>query len=530
MLDILIRNGWVADGTGNPTYRADVAIEGERIVDVRPLDEGATARRIIDAAGKIVCPGFIDSHSHSDRTIHGNPTAESTIRQGTTTEIVGHCGSSCAPLSDLSREGMAASLRGLAYDGPMDWSTFAEYLASIARRGVTPNLAHFVGHNTLRNAVGCVGTTPTREQIDAMKAMVAEAMEAGAIGMSTGLEFAPGRLASIEEVVELAQVVGRYGGVYASHIRNRAKVLQAAMDEFVEIVRRSGTVGQVSHLNVRYNTGAPPNAWEEAVETLYRARAEGLQVAGDCTPFTDGTGGPAAILPPWLIDGGPERAADLLDDPEVRARVRTECDRYWAFIQRGDWDRVRILRSERFPELVGLNFYEIAEDWDKEPWDCLFDLFQVAFRGQDHIGYIGRLFTEEHVAAQVSCPLLSLSVDGSTTRIDGPLADLSRHPLSFCGMVHFLTYWVREKGVLRLEEAIRKMTSMPATQHGLTDRGLLHKGCFADVVVFDYGALDDVSTLEEPLAYVRGVEHVTVNGVLAVDASDHTGARPGRSL
>jgi len=529
MLDILIRNGWIADGTGNPTYPANVAVEGDRIVDVGRL-EGAEAQRIVDATAKIVCPGFIDTHSHSDRTILANPTAQSTVRQGVTTEIVGNCGASPAPLTGATRAGQESAQRALGYDGPVAWSSFAQFLDHVARTGTSINLGWLVGHNTVRFAAGLLGEAFTAQQMGAMQAHVREAMEAGALGLSTGLEFEPGRRASTEEVVRLAQVVGEYDGYYASHIRNRAKFVQEAIEEFLDIVRRSGTRGQVSHLNVRYNTGEAEDAWERAVETIARARREGLDVAADCTPFQDGGGGPTAILPAWVTVEGPARAAEYLQDRDVRARLRTQCDRYWAFIHRGDFHRVRISRSERHPELVGKNLVQIAQMWDVHPWDALFDLFVMALKGEDHIGYIGRLFTEEHVIEQITHPLINLSVDAATSAIEGPLAKFYVHPLPYAGMIHYLTHWVREKHVLRLEDAIRKMTSMCATRFGLRDRGLVRAGAYADLVVFDYQALDDVSTIEQPLAYCRGVEYVLVNGQLVVDAGEHTGARPGRNL
>jgi N-acyl-D-amino-acid deacylase len=227
---------------------------------------------------------------------------------------------------------------------------------------------------------------------------------------------------------------------------------------------------------------------------------------------------------------GPARAAAYLQEKDVRAGLRKQCDRYWAFIHRGDFHRVRISRSERHPELVGKNLVEIAELWDLHPWDALFDLFVMAFKGEDHIGYIGRLFTEKHVIEQITHPLFNLSVDAATSALEGPLSKFYVHPLPYAGMIHYLTHWVREKHVLRLEDAIRKMTSMCATRFGLRDRGLVRPGAYADLVVFDYKALDDVSTVERPLAYCRGVEYVLVNGQLVIDNGDHTGARPGRNL
>jgi N-acyl-D-amino-acid deacylase len=381
MLDVLIRNGWVADGTGNPTYPADIGVRDDRIVAVGRLRE-AEAQRVIDATGKIVCPGFIDCHSHTDWSIHANPTAQSTVRQGVTTEIVGHCGIGNAPIGPASRGLVTDRLRVMAYAGPVDWSTFGEYLDAVSTMGTSINLAFFVGHSTIRASVGVTGSTASsdvsEEQMRAMEAQVQEAMEAGALGLSTGLEYEPGRLASQDEIVRLAKIVGKYQGMYASHIRNYADTLQKATTEFLDIVAQSGTRGQLSHLNVRYNTGAPDGAWQRAVDTLEQARRQGIDVQTDCIGFKDGIGSLVAILPPWVRAEGPARTAELLRDPAVRARVRTDCDRYWRFIHRGEWDRVRIVHSEQFPEINGLHFEEIADLWKKNAWDCYFDIVAAA--------------------------------------------------------------------------------------------------------------------------------------------------------
>jgi N-acyl-D-amino-acid deacylase len=534
MLDILIKNGWIADGTGNPLIPADVAIEGDRIVHVGSLP-GATATRVIEAAGKIVCPGFVDIHSHSDATIMLNPTAQSTIRQGITTEVVGNCGESPAPLPgpDSGFTPVPDPL-GMGTPETTRWNTFAQFLDVIDMTGITPNMAWLVGHNTLRRAAGVVGSHVTAAQAATMQALLREGLDAGAVGLSTGLEFDPGRRATPDEIVALAQVVGERvpagGGYYASHIRNRAKTLQPAIEEFVETVRRTGCRGQVSHLNVRANTGAAEDAWARAVATVEQARAEGLDIQADCTPYVDGGGSPAAILPMWVTEEGPRRAAELLRDPAVREQVKTDCDRYWAFIVRGDWHRVRISGSSEHPEIMGRNFLEIADLWHKDPWDCLFDLFVESMSGAGRVSYIGQLFTEAHVASNIRHPLFSLGVDAATGAAEGPLKDRYFHPLPFAGMVHYLTYWVREKQVLRLEEAIRKMTSMPAARFGLRGRGLLRSGAYADVVVFDYDALDDVATPENPVAYCKGIEQVLVNGVPVIANGEHTSAVPGRTL
>jgi N-acyl-D-amino-acid deacylase len=532
MFDLLIRNGRLVDGSGGPAAEADVAVAGDRIAAVAPPGSvpPQAAARTIEAAGRVVCPGFVDAHSHSDFSIHTNPTAQSTIRQGITTEVVGNCGLTYAPVSPLSRAGVGGRLAGYGYQGPVTWSTFAEYLDAVRAMGTSANLAWFVGHNAVRAAAGVTGATVTPARREVMADLVREAMEAGALGLSTGLEFEPGRAATRAELVDLVGVVGRYGGLYSSHIRNRDAALQAAVDEFLEVARGAGARAQLSHLNVRHNTGAPPGAWRRAVERMEQERRRGLDVLADMTPLRDGIGMLAAVLPPWLREGGDEEAARLLRDPQVRRRLRTECDRYWRFLHRGEWHRVRLQASVQFPQLNGKSFPEIAAAWGKDEWDCLFDLLAAAGPEMDDVTGVALLFTDEHLAEMAAHPLFCFAVDGYTSAVEGPVAARTRHPLSYAGMVHYLTHHVRERRTLSLEEAVRKMTSLPAGHLGLGDRGLIRPGLLADLVVLDLDRLADGSTAEHPLAYCRGVEHVLVNGVPVVTGGEHTGARPGRVL
>ena len=531
MLDVLIRDGWVADGTGSPPFLGDVAIEDGRVVEVGRLGESATATRVIDAAGKVVCPGFVDPHSHSDFSILANPTAESTIRQGVTTEVVGNCGWSYAPVTPASEPFMRGRLHTFGYDGPtIPWTTFGDHLEFLSAQGHSQNLAWFVGHNAVRLAAGVSGPEPTEEQLKLMDGFVHDAMQSGALGMSTGLEFNPGREATTAELKRLSAVVGEYDGIYTSHIRNRDAGLLPAIDEFLEVAWAGGTRAEISHLNVRHNTGAPERGWERAVEAMAASRERGLDVLADTTPFREGLGQMAGILPPWVAADGTDAALERLRDPALRERLRTECDRYWRFIHKGEWERVRLQESAAYPELGGLDFREISERLGKGPWDCYFDILAASGEAYESVLQIGTLFTDEHLAEMIGHPLFCLGVDTFTVDVDGPLSKLMRHPLGFAGHVHYLTHHVRERGTLRLEEAIRKMTSMPAAHFGLWDRGLLRAGYSADVVVFDYGELDDVSTTEAPLAYARGVEHVFVNGETVVENGSHTGARPGRHL
>jgi len=531
MLDIVIRGGLVADGTGNPRYPADVAIKGDRIVEVaRHRLDGAQAEQVIDATGKIVCPGFVDAHSHSDWSLFANPTGESTTRQGVTTEVVGNCGEGFAPFTERACSHITGRLKLYGYAGPITWTGFESYLDELDRMGTSANLAWFVGHNTLRVAAGVAGADASPDQLQQMQDFVREAMDAGALGMSTGLEYGAGREARMEEVVHLARIVGQYDGYYTSHIRNRDARLQAAVDEFISIARQGGTHAEISHLNVRHNTGAEDGAWQRAADTVEQARREGLDILADTTPLMDGLGLMAGILPAWLLESGAEDAARQLRDPAVRARARMDCDRYWRFIHRGEWQRVRLQSSAQFPELAGKTFVEISEVTGKDPWDCYFDILSAAGPDLTSLVLMGQLFTEEHVADMVRHPLFNLACDIWSSRTDGPLSERTKHPLYFAGHIWYLTRYVRELGVIRLEDAIRKMTSMPAVHFGLVGRGLLQPGAFADVVVFDYAQLRSTSTVKRPLSYAEGVEHVLNNGVPIVSNGEHTGARPGRHL
>lgn len=530
-MSIIIRNGWVVDGTGSPAVRKDVLIERDRIAAVERLP-GARADTSIDAAGRIVCPGLIDCHSHTDWTLFSNPDRQSTIRQGVTTEIVGNCGFSMAPLSDISRSRCQGLLRQFAYEGPASWSSFAGYLQTISEMTTAANLAHFVGHCAIRAAVGLTvpGQEASSEQMQTMRTYVKEALEAGALGLSTGLEYDPGRLATTAEINALTAIVGEHGGVYASHIRNYDADILPAVDEFVAIVRQSKARGQLSHLNVRDNTGAPERAWNRAVDALIRARDSGLDIQTDCVGFGNGIGKLASILPPWVMAGGAGQAARRMREPGVRSRLRRECDRYWRFLHRGEWHRVRLVQKWPFPDIAGKRFDEIAELWGKDPWDCYFDIMEAAGSSLDELIAVGQLFGEAHVAEMVAHPLFALESDMVSSDLESPLREKLPFKASYAGMIHFLTHHVRRNKTLHLEEAIRKMTSMPAAHFGLRDRGVLRKGAFADVVVFDYENLENGATDDQPLAYARGVEQVIVNGQLVISNAEPTGERPGRNL
>ncbi|HET7388250.1 MAG TPA: amidohydrolase family protein [Nocardioidaceae bacterium] len=527
-VDVAIRNGLLVDGTGAPARREDVGIAGDRVVQVGRVDAAPTE---IDAAGLVVAPGFVDPHSHSDWTLHANRDAISTLQQGVTTEIVGNCGITNAPISDVSLEAASARLAAYGYPGPVRWRSFGDYLVDVETGGTGQNLAFFVGHSTLREAAGISGGTVTEDAATRMEDLLRDAMEAGALGMSSGLEYSLGASAGTGELRRLAKVVGAYGGMYASHVRNRDAAIMESIEEFVSILEAGGGIdGQISHLNVRHDTNAPPDGWRRAVDLMSTARGRGLDVQADTTPFRQGLGVMTGLLPGWLLDDGHQAAADRLGDPLVRSRLRGECDRYWRFVHKGQWQRVRLQNSPQFPELNGLTFVEIARHRRQDEWDAYFDVLQAAGSGMGNLIMVGDLFTEEHLAEMVSHPLFSLGVDAYSSVDSGPLSEITTSPLSYSGHVHYLTHHVRDQKTLTLEEAVRKMSAMPARRFGLTGRGLVREGYFADLVVFDFEQLTSASTFEHPAVYPDGVRLVVVNGAVAVDGGRRTGRRDGRVL
>lgn len=528
MLDLAIRGGELVDGTGEPRRVADVGVQEGRIVAVGQVPP---ASREIDATGRVVAPGFVDPHSHSDWTLHANRDAHSTIRQGVTTEIVGNCGITNAPVTELSLGDVTRRLHAYGYDGPIGWRTFGDYLADVESGGTSQNLAFFVGHSTVREAAGVTGDRPPDDDTMAvMDGLVREAMEAGALGMSSGLEYSLGAFAPTGELQQLAKTVGLFGGIYASHVRNRDSAILESIDEFLWIARVGNMAGQISHLNVRHDTNAPDRAWERAVEKMTMARDRGLDVQADTTPFPQGLGMMTGILPPSLLAGGYASAAVALRDPLVRQRLRADCDRYWRFVHKGQWERVRLQNSPQFPELNGRTFTEISRIRKQDEWDCFFDVLSAAGPAMGDLIMVGDLFTEEHLAEMISHPLFSLGVDAYTSVDHGPLSRITVNPLPYCGHVFYLTHHVRDRRTLSLEAAVHKMSAMPARRFGLHGRGLVREGYHADLIVFNFDQLHSESTFAAPAVYPSGVDLVTVNGTVVVEDGEHTGTRPGRVL
>jgi len=508
MFDYLIRNGRLVDGTGNPWRIGDVAVKDGRIVAVGSIGDVET-KRVINANGRIVSPGFIDAHSHTDATVEDNPYFDSTIRQGVTTEVVGNCG----------------NLVGLNAK-----KSLGQHFRVLEEKGMSANLAYLAGHNAIRRACNVLGSDYTEEQFRAMENCLRLSLEDGAFGMSSGLEFDPGRMSRPQEILRLAKVLQEYDAIYTSHIRNRDANVWAAVDEFIAVVRAYGIRGEISHMNIRYNTHAPENAIGGCIERIKAARDEGLDILTDMTPLVYGTGSPAGILPSWLTSEKPKMQREMLLDPGSREKLRHDCDRYWRFIAGGEWDRVRVQGNLFFPAINGLTFPEIAKLWNKDPWDCYFDIMAAHTDDFTKVKFVAKLFTDEHLVETVSNPLYMLVVDGNSSSTEGAVSQRTHFPLHYVGMAWFLTKHVRELHTLSLEEAIRKMTSMPAQHFRIRNRGLLTEGYHADIVVFDLDKLNTPFDLKNPKQYTTGMDYVMIAGTLVLDEGKHLHTTPGKCL
>ncbi len=528
--DVLIRGGAVVDGTGRTAFPADVAIEGERIAAMAGPEElaGAAAATVIDAEGKLVTPGFIDIHTHSDRSIVINPRMESKVRQGVTTEIGGNCGSGLAPARGRA---LAAAQKEAERDGqPGAWTTMAEYFAHVERQGIAGNYATWVGHGTLRaSVVGYDMRQPTEDELAQMQALLREARAAGAFGLSTGLIYVPSGYADTDEIAALAQMVREYGGLYASHIRNEGSGLLDAVGEAIEIGQRAGVPVQVAHHKAsgKQNWGLV----EQSLALMDRARAGGVDVACDQYPYVASSTGLTSMLPKWALEGGREALGPRLKDPPTRAQIRAEM-----LEQRPDlatlesdshWHNVLVARARNARHLEGKRLGEIAIEQDREPFDVYFDLLI------EHEGNVGGVFfalCEEDVQTVMRWPHTMVGSDASSVAPYGPLGGGKPHPRAYGTFPRVLGRYVRELKVLRWEEAIHKMTAMPARRLGLRDRGELRPGACADVVVLDPATVADRATFQEPHQYPLGIEQVIVNGAVVVRDGEHTGALPGRVL
>lgn len=528
MLDLIIKGGEVVDGTGAPPIRADLAVREGRIVEVGdcPDLEGAA---LWDATGKCVCPGFIDIHSHADFSLLVNRFAESAVRQGITTVVTGNCGHGPAPAPHkrLAQQNTVGFSENWKVD--FTWKSFPEYLDVLFSPGLSMNVAPLLPHGTVRLAVMGYDPRPaTRHEIERMKSLVEEAFEAGAVGLSTGLEYSPGRYAEEEELVALSSVAAKYGGFYASHIRNRGEQFLSAVEEALNVCRKAELPGQLSHLAPR--PYAPEDMFEKVLARVYEARdKENVQVGLDTFPDTWGPAPVVALLPPWVCEGSREEVLGRLDSAETRETCREYFQDPTNYLLRlGGFESFYLSCSKSHPEWVGKSFQEISEILALDPVETIFEL--ILADGADFYNVLLRHIyaTQEDLDQLLLQPICSLESDGVIGAPYGHLKPFVMNRSSYGYTVRFLQEYVLERQLFSFEEGIRKMTSLPAQSANIDDRGILRAGMAADVIVMDLEQLADRSTDIQPQAYPAGLELVLVNGQIVLDHDRHTHSLPGR--
>lgn len=525
MHDLLIRGGDVVDGTGGPARRADVAVRGERIV---AIDAGipGPAGRVIDARGHVVAPGFIDVKTHSDFALPLYPRAESRVHQGVTTELIGSCGFTAAPVPGGRLAAVADYLAGIAPAYSFRETGFAEYVEAFPATSV--NVAMQVGHNTVRVAVmGLENRAPTVQEFARMERLVEEALDAGAVGLSTGPFTAPGAFASPQELESLARVAARRGAGYATHLRDEAGKVFVSLREAIAVAQRTGARTRIVHLKLSGtgNWGGAPRLLEE----LVAARGRGVPIDCDQYPYTTALNPLRNLLPPWVQEGGLARMVGRLADSAARDDMRVQLAEQGlnGFGRIPSWEAVRISMSPGAPDVVGRTIAEVAARRACDPIDALCAIL-VADRGATR-GFI-TCMDEQDVRTFIGCPWILVGSDGRAFGPGGPLAGELPHPRVYGTFPRVLGHYARDLGLLTLPQAVHKMTGATAAALGLTDRGVLRPGAAADITVFDPVAIADLATFDEPRRHPAGIAHVIVNGVAVIDGGAHTGALPGRVL
>jgi N-acyl-D-aspartate/D-glutamate deacylase len=506
--DIVIRDGRVLDGAGNPWIAADVAIKDGRFVRIGKID--GKGRREIDASGRYVSPGWIDMLDQSGSVLPQNGLAESKLLMGVTTGIGGE-GGTLVPAEKI-----------------------AEYFAGLEKSGISINFGTYYNETQARVAIlGQSANAPTAEELRRMKALMETAMQAGVLGMTTALIYPPSSYAQTGELIEMAKVAGQYGGTYASHIRGEGKELVQSIEEAITIGERGGLPVEIFHLKAAYQPGWG-TLMREAGAKIEQARGRGLDVAADVYLYTAGGTGLDSVIPSWAFEGGREKLLERLKDPAIRARlkgeIKTGSSGWWNIVEAaGGWDNI-VLASARNPEnkrFEGKNLNQIAKEWNKEPADAAFDL---VMQGTGRVTALYHMMSEQDIVTALKFPWTSLGSDaGAALKLsEAPVGGM--HPRANGNFPRLIARYVREQKVLTLEEAIRKMTSWPATRMRLASRGLIKEGCWADVVIFDFDKIQDRATYEQPGLSPVGIDYVVVNGQVVIEQGKHTGARPGQVI
>jgi dihydroorotase/N-acyl-D-amino-acid deacylase len=527
--DILIKNARVLDGAGNPWYSADLGIRGDRIVAIGKLSN-ATGKKTIDAAGKIVAPGFIDTLGQSEMALLIDNRALSKLSQGITTEITGE-GGSIAPQNQTTISQMKPVLDH--YKLTVDWTTLDGYFRRLEKRGTPLNIGTYVGAAQVREAViGDDDRPPTPAELDQMKALVEQAMKDGALGISTALIYPPGHYAKTEELIELAKVSARYGGLYATHMRSEGASEIAAIDEAIRIGREAGLPVEIFHLKV---SGKPRwGSMVKVVEKIQAARDSGLDIRANQYPYVAGGTALASSLPPWVADGGVAKLLERLKDPNIRARIKSEMG-----TDHADWENLFfdcgggagiLIAGVENPDLKKYNGKTVAEMAKTENKEELEALFDFILKDNAQTGALYFMASEEDLIYGLKQPWTSIGLDASESPLDGPLYEPQSHPRAFGSMPRFLGRYARDQKLMPLPEAIRRITSMPAQRQHLVGRGQIQVGYFADITIFDPAAIIDRATYTDSTKLSEGVDTVLVNGQVEFEHGALTGANAGRAL
>ncbi len=524
--DVIIRNGTIYDGSGSLGYGGDIAIQDDRIVAIADVG-GARGRTEIDAMGLAVSPGFINMLSWATESLIEDGRSQGDIRQGVTLEVFGE-GWSEGPLNPAMKEMVVARQGDITYD--VTWTTLGEFLDSLVARGVSPNVASFVGATTVRiHEIGEEDRPPTPEELDRMRALVRQAMAEGAMGLGSSLIYAPAFYASTDELVALARVAAEHGGMYISHMRSEGNRLLEAVDELITIAREAEIPAEIYHLKA-----AGQDNWgklDELIQRVEAARDEGLRITADMYTYTAGSTGLDAAMPPWVQEGGYQAWVDRLQDPPVRARVLREMTTptdEWENLYLAAGAEGTLLVGFKNPDLrslTGKTLAEAAEIRGTSPEETALDLV-IADGSRVQVVYF--LMSEENVRRQLQLPWVSFASDAGSMATEGVFLRTSTHPRAYGNFARVLGRYARDEGVLPLEEAIRRLSALPAENLKIRDRGRLQTGYFADIVVFDPATVQDHASYEEPHQYATGVRHVWVNGVQVLADGEATGATPGR--
>ena len=523
--DILIVNGTIIDGSGSPGIRQDLGILKDRIAVIDDL-RVASAAYLIDATNLVVAPGFIDIHSHADYTLPTLPTADSKTHQGITTELVGNCGTSAAPLSPAMQfKGDANSLLG-NFGLSWDWSSFADYLGLLRSKGTSVNVAMLVGQGTIREkTMGMTDARPSPEQMHSMRNDVRQAMHEGAWGISTGLIYPTGVYADTTELVQVAEVAAQAGGIYTSHIRGEAGTVLKAVAEAIEIGRQAHIPVEISHFKAEQRLNWPK--MREAVEMIRAARQEGLDVYADMYPYHAFCTVLSALLPVWAVVDGKPAILKRLSDESTRTEIRQALARDAEEGNPGYWAGTLITYCAGHPAYSGRDIQSLAEEMGTSPEDTVMD---ILLHSNVDAGIVQFAMSEENVEYGLQQEFVMIGSDGEGRATEGILSQTNPHPRNYGAFPRVLGYYARQKKIFSLETALYKMTGLPARRMGLKERGLLKPGYFADITIFDSQTVIDKATFNDPHQYAAGIEYVLVNGTPVIEHAEHTRSLPGRVL